>query len=193
MLNTLISLLIATLLILASTGCSDKTPKVEKTDIRCRIDGSLAPEWACTNIPIKGTITAVGSAPLSKLGLGFSKREAMANARSNLAQQIQTLVKTRVKAFSLSSEVGGDEIADNISTEVSKQVAKVTLKGSKQLKFWQNETTKDLYILAGISENDLNKEIKEHIKSSYKEDTSLWKQFQDRQTLDSLDRAFPTD
>lgn len=193
MLNTLISLLIATLLSIASTGCSDKTPKVEEADIRCRIDGSLAPEWACTNAPIEGTITAVGSAPLSKLGLGFSKREAMANARSNLAQQIQTLVKTQVKAFSLSSGVGEDEVADNVSTEVSKQVAKATLKGSQQLKFWQNKTTKDLYILAGIAENDLNKEIKEQVKSNYKKDTALWQQFQAKQTLDSLNRAFPTD
>jgi len=190
--NTLISVFMTALMALSFTGCSNKQPETEEADLRCRIDGVLAPEWACGNAAYEDSVTAVGSAPLSKLGQGFSRREAMANARSNLAQQIQTLVKDKVETFSRSTGVGGTEVADKVSTQVSKQVAKATLNGSKQLKYWQNSNTKDLYVLVGISENDLNKEIKDQVKSSYKDDDALWQQFQSKQALESLEKEFPT-
>lgn len=191
--NTLISVLMTGLLALSFTGCSNKQPEVKEADFRCRIDGALAPEWACGNAVFEGSVTAVGSAPLSKLGEGFSRREAMANARSNLAQQIQTLVKEKVETFSRSTGVGGTEVADKVSTQVSKQVAKATLNSSKQLKYWQNSNTKDLYVLVGVLENDLNSEIKNQVKSSYKNDDALWQQFQSTQALESLEKEFPTD
>jgi len=180
-------------LILTFTGCSDKEP-VPEEDFKCRIEGSLAPEWACGNsLGIDGQLTSVGSAPLSDLGQGFSRREAMANGRSNLAQQIQTLVKDKVDSFTRSTGVGTREVADKVSTQVSKQVAKVSLQGSKQVKFWQHPTTKDIFVLMGISENSMNNEAKRSVKSSFKNDEALWQQFQAKNALESLEKEFPTD
>lgn len=179
-------------LMLGVTGCSDKSPEPED-DFKCRIEGSLAPEWACGNGVMEGAITAVGSAPLSKLGQGFSRREAMANGRSNLAQQIQTLVKDKVEAFTRSTGVGGDEVADKVSTQVSKQVAKVTLQGSKQIKYWQSPSTKEIFVLMSVSETSMNEEVKNSVKSSFKNDNALWQQFQAKNALESLDKEFPTD
>ncbi len=195
MTKVLSSVLLAGLLAVTFTGCADKDPGLseEEADFRCRIDTVLAPEWACGNAMMEGAITAVGSAPLSKLGQGFSRREAMANGRSNLAQQIQTLVKDKVETFTRSTGVGGAEVADKVSTQVSKQVAKVTLNGSKQMKFWQHPDNKELYVLMGVSENDLNKEIKDQVTSSYKNDEALWQQFQAKQALESLEKEFPSD
>jgi hypothetical protein len=181
------------LLMFSFTGCSDKKPEAKKANIQCRIDDTPAPEWVCAGASIEDTITAVGSAPLSKLGEAFSLREAMANARSNLAQQIQTSVKKKVGVFSRSSGIGGTEAADKVSAHVSKQVAKAILKGSKELKQWQNENTKELYALVGVSENTLNKEIKDRVTSSYKKDDALWQQFQSKQAAKSLEQAFPSD
>lgn len=178
-------------------GCADKASGVkaadEQADFRCRINNVLAPEWACGNESVEGAITAVGSAPMSKLGEGFSRREAIANGRSNLAQQIQTLVKDKVETFSRSTGVGGDEVADKVSTQVSKQVAQATLNGSKQIKRWQDPTNNDIYVLIGIDEGTMNQEIKNSVKSSYKNDNALWQQFQSKQALESLDKEFPTD
>jgi len=193
------TILLSAALALTFTACKDDAKPstdastAEQGDFRCRIDSQLAPEWACGNAGLEGAVTAVGSAPLSKLGYGFSTREAMANGRSNLAQQIQTLVKDKVETFSRSTGVGGDEVADKVSTQVSKQVAKVTLNGSKQKKSWQNPANGDVYILVGVSENTLNKEVKEQVKSSYKNDNALWQQFQSKQALESLEKEFPSD
>jgi hypothetical protein len=176
------------------TGCSDKDPEVEKnSDFECRIAGSLAPTWACGDSKIDGYVTAVGSAPLSKIGHGFSRREALANGRSNLAQQIETLVKDKVETFARSTGIGGDEVADKVSTQVSKQVAKVTLKGSKQIKYWENPSNNDIYLLVSVSQDELNKEIKDQVKSSYKNNDALWQQFQSKNALEALEREFETE
>jgi hypothetical protein len=189
------SIFLAAALAATFTGCADKASGVnaeEQADFRCRINNVLAPEWACGNEGADGAITAVGVAPMSKLGEGFSRREAIANGRSNLAQQIQTLVKDKVETFTRSTGVGGDEVADKVSTQVSKQVAKETLSGSKQIKRWQDPTNSDIYVLMGVDENAVNKEAKNSVKSSYKNDNALWQQFQSKQALESLDKEFPT-
>lgn len=196
MTKTLGSLFLAAALAATFTGCADKKPTTsaqEDADFRCRIDSQLAPEWACGNASPDGAIAAVGSAPLSKLGQNFSRREAMASARSNLAQQIQTLVKDKVELFTRATGVGGAEVADKVSTQVSKQVAKVTLNGSKQMKYWQNPSTQDIYVLVGVSESAMNQEVKNSVKSSFKNDDALWQQFQSKQALESLEKEFPTD
>ncbi len=181
---------LAAALLLGISGCSNKEAQAPEDDFKCRIDGSLAPEWACGNVSETGMITAVGSAPLSKLGQGFSRREAMANGRSNLAQQIETLVKDKVETFTRSTGVAEGEVADKVSTQVSKQVAKVTLKGSKQIKYWQNPGTQDIYVLMSVDESAMNQEIVNSVKSSFKNDDALWQQFQSKQALESLEKEF---
>jgi len=193
------TLIISTALAISFSACSSKEAKPEaaieqeQADFRCRIDSQLAPEWACGNAAIDGSITAVGSAPLSKLGQGFSRREALANGRSNLAQQVNTLVKDKVTTFSRSTGVTDSEVADKVSTQVSNQVAKQSLSGSKQMKYWQNPGNNDIYVLVGVDENTVNEEAKKQVKSSYKNDDALWQQFQSKQALESLEKEFPTD
>jgi len=175
-------------------GCSSKEAEPETVTFECRQDGVQAPQWTCMpDSAMEGSVTDVGSAPYSKLGSGFTRREALANARSSLAQQIETLVKDKVETFSRSTGVGGSEVADKVSTQVSKQAAKVSLKGSKQLNFWQHPQTKTMYVLVGVSENAMNQEVKNNVKSSYKNDNALWQQFQSKNALEELEKEFPTD
>ena len=189
--KVLITTLALAFVLLSFSGCSDKEPEVED-DFKCRIEGALAPEWACGNDIGGDMYTAVGSAPLSKLGQGFSRREAMANGRSNLAQQIETLVKDKVETFTRSTGVGGAEVADKVSTQVSKQVAKVALEGSKQIKYWQNPNTKDIFVLMAVKKGSVNNEIKRQIRSSFKNDDALWQQFQAKNALEELEKEFPS-
>lgn len=186
--NIIGSAVLAFALASSFTGCADKEPQ----PFVCQQEGVDAPDWTC-NPYAEGSITEVGSAPYSKLGQGFTRREALANARSNLAQQIETLVKDKVETFARSTGVGGAEVADKVSTQVSKQAAKVSLKGSRQINSWQHPTSKTLYILVGMDENAMNEEIKNNVKSSYKNENALWQQFQAKQSLESLDKEFPTE
>ncbi len=190
------SAFLATALAISFTGCSGKeeVQPSEEVTFHCVQDGVRAPEWTCNpGAGLEGSITEVGSAPYSKLGAGFTRREALANARSNLAQQIETLVKDKVETFARSTGVASAEVADKVSTQVSKQAAKVSLKGSKQVNSWQHPENKTLYVLVGVDESAMNTEIKNSVKSSFKNDDALWQQFQSKQALESLEKEFPTD
>ena len=186
--NYLLTVSLVSTLIL--TGCSDKDPEAVQDNFECRIAGSLAPAWACGNSNIDGYVTAVGSAPLSKIGHGFSRREALANGRSNLAQQIETTVKDKVTTYARSTGVKDSEVADKVTEMVSKQVAKSTLAGSKQEKRWQDPKNKDIYILVSISRDSFNKSAKDALQSSYNNKDALWQQFQSKNALEELEAEF---
>lgn len=171
-------------------GCSSKD-EVVTPDAECSIEGVDAPAWVCGGNTLEGHYVAVGAAPLSNLGQSFSRREAMANARSNLAQQIQTEVKDKVSVFARSTGVGGSEVADKVSTQVSKQVARVTLGGSKQLKYWQAPSD-EIYLLVGVPIDQVNKEVQNQVRSSYQNDNALWQQFQEKNAMEELEKEFPT-
>ena len=55
------------------------------------------------------------------------------------------------------------------------------------MKQWQNPNTKDIYVLVGVSEDDLNKEIKKQIKNN----SVFWQQVQNKQAVESLEKMFP--
>ena len=175
------------------TACSSKVAGTEVVEIQeCVISGQSAPSWACGTFTQKGSVTSVGSANKSKIGQGFSNREALANARSSLAQQIQTEVKDKVENFMRSTGVKDSEVADKVTSQVSKQVAKVTLSGSKQIRYWENTKDNSIYVLVAIDQNTVNQQAKDAVKSSYKNNNALWQQFQSTQALESLEKEFPT-
>ncbi len=174
------------------TGCGNQPkPAQDEGDFRCKQDGELAPKWTCNPQSYEGAIVGLGSAPISKAGANFTRQNAMAAARNDLALQIETQVKAKVENFVRGTGVAENEVVDSVSTQVSKQLANTTLNGSKQLETWSsNKTT---YILVGISNDVVNKEAKKQIvNSSHKNEDALWQQFQSKQALESLDKEFPS-
>jgi hypothetical protein len=137
-------------------------------------------------------ITSVGTARMSKKGADFTHRNAMANGRSNLEQQIEALVKEKVKTFTHSTGIAENETVDTVSAQISKQVAEVPLNDSKQLAYWQNSGNSDVYILVGVTKESVNNLTKETIQSSFKNKAALWQQFQTKNALETLDKEFPT-
>jgi len=187
---------LSTMAVLGLTGCGGEEPKPKavdpvEADFRCHKEGVLAPEWTCTPL-YDGSYAEVGSAPMSAAGENFSRREALANGRSNLAQQIETKVKDKVETFVRGTGIGAGESVDKVTTQVSKQVAQVTLKGSKQVKYWQNPKTDTIYVLMAVSESSVNDNVKASVKTSFKNDEALWQQFQSKNALESLDKEFPS-
>ena len=169
-------------LILASTftGCSsDPEPKEKPLAIsECIIDQVDAPKWVCGIIPgYDDMYTDVGAAKMSQAGVGFSRKNAMADGRSNLAHQIQTEVKAKIEQYAQSTGIGKTETVDKVSTQVSKQVAKVTLNGSKQLAYWQHPENSDIYVLMGVSKDSVNNSTDQAVRSSFKNENALWQQF----------------
>ncbi len=187
----LLSSSVAVLISLAMTGCGGDEPKPDAKPIaisECVIDKADAPKWACGIVNgYDEMYTATGTAKMSKAGAGFSRKNAMADGRSNLAQQIETEVKDKIERFARTTGIGASETVDTATTQVSKQVAKVTLNGSKQLAYWQHPDNDDIYVLMGVSKESVNNAATETVHSSLGNQNALWQQFQAQEALKGLD------
>jgi hypothetical protein len=196
MIKSLSSIALVGLIAASITGCGEAPtppPPPQKAkaeaDFRCRQEGALAPKWTCVPM-VEDGYAGVGIAKKSSAGMGFMRRVALANGRSDLAQQIQTQVKDKVETFTRATGVGSSEVVDQVNMAVSKQVAKVDLRGSKAVDAW-TAPSGTLYLLVTVPQKVVNKAVKEAVKTSYKNDEALWQQFQAKNALEGLEKEFP--
>ena len=190
MIKTISSIALAGLIAATISGCGGAEPEPE-ADFRCKQENVLAPKWTC-NPFAEGSYAGVGIAKKSKAGMGHMRRIATANGRSDLAQQIKSQVKDKVETFTRTTGDGDAETVDQVTTAVSKQVAKIDLQGSKAIESWQSPAG-TLYLLVAVPEATVNQEVKEAVKTSFKNDNAMWQQFQSKNALDSLEKEFPTE
>lgn len=177
------------------SACSSKEePKPQDelpSDFQCKQENVLAPTWTC--IPdVPGYYSGVGVAEKSAAGIAHMRRVALMNGRSDLAQQIQTQVKDKVEGFTRATGNGSAETVDKVTTAVTKQVAKVDLQSSKAVNMWQAPSGA-IYMLVTVPQGTVNKEVKNAVQTSFKNDEALWQQFQAKQALEQLDAEFPTE
>ena len=192
MIKTLSSMAIAGLVAATIIGCGTAPePKQEEADFRCKQENVLAPKWTCIPM-VEGAYAGVGISPKSAAGVGHMRRVAIANGRSDLAQQIKSQVKDKVETFTRTTGLGDAETVDSVNTAVSKQIAKVDLQGSKAVGAW-TAPSGSLYLLVTVPESTVNGEVKNAVKTSFKNDNALWQQFQSKNALEGLDKEFPTD
>jgi len=194
MIKTISSIALAGLISVAVTGCGGESPTPkdqQEPDFRCHQENILAPKWTCTPI-VEGAYAGVGIAQKSAAGMGHMRRVAMANGRSDLAQQIQSQVKDKVETFTRATGVADNETVEKVTMAVSKQVAKVDLKGSKAVESW-TAPSGTLYLLVTVPESTVNGEVKKAVKTSFKNEEALWQQFQAKQAMDGLEKEFPTE
>jgi len=193
MIKTISSIALAALVAAIITGCSDKAdPKPDsQADFRCKQENVLAPKWTCIPM-VDGAYAGVGVAEKSAAGMGHMRKVAVANGRSDLAQQIKSQVKDKIETFTRTTGNGNNETVDQVTTAVSKQLAKVDLQGSKGVDTWLSPSG-SLYMLVTVPESSVNKAVKNSVKTSFKNDNALWQQFQSQNALEKLDSEFPSD
>ncbi|PHQ65455.1 MAG: hypothetical protein COB99_03990 [Sulfurimonas sp.] len=192
MIKTLSSIALAGLIAATITGCGGAAPEPEaEFDNRCKQESVLAPKWTCVPM-VEGAYAGVGIAQKSAAGMGHMRRVALANGRSDLAQQIKSQVKDKIETFTRTTGVADGETVDQVNTAVSKQIAKVDLQGSKGVDAW-TAPSGSLYMLVTVPEATVNGEVKAAVKTSFKNDQALWQQFQSKNALEGLDKEFPTD
>jgi len=167
------SLVVASLLVF--NGCSSKDESAAPNAIEgeCIIAGEEAPAWACGAYEDPQNYVAVGSAPISKLGHNYSRREALANARSSLVHQIEVQVKDKVDSFMRSTGVGDSALGEKVTSQVSQQVSNVTLEGSRQISYWENEGDNSIYLLVAVNKNSVKKQTKEALSSAISTEDAL--------------------
>jgi hypothetical protein len=141
-----------------------------------------APAWVMGSV--EGGFSTVGSAPLSKAGLTFSRTAAMGNARDAMARSISVKVNNMLKNFTQSTGIGDDETVDKVTTDVSRQLSSQTLQGTVQKALWVSPCD-EVYVLVGIDQSGIQ-QIKNMVASSYNNDNALWQQFQAQKAQDEL-------
>ena len=135
---------------LLTSGCSQTVAKPNALEGTCVVESVEAPDWVCGTYHEEGQYLATGSARMSQLGFDFSRKEALANARVELANKISTTVKSKVETYARSIGVKSDW-PEKVVTQISRQVSEVGLKNVQQYSYWQNEKTKTIYVLLRIS------------------------------------------
>ncbi len=193
MIKALSSIVLAGLISATITGCggAGAAPEEEVADFRCKQENVLAPKWTCVPM-VEGAYAGLGISSKSAAGMGHMRRVATANGRSNLAQQIKSQVKDKVETFTRTTGLGDAQTVDSVNTAVSKQIAKVDLQGSKAVDAW-TAPSGALYLLVTVPEATVNGEVKNAVKTSFKNDDALWQQFQSKNALEGLDKEFPTE
>jgi hypothetical protein len=176
------------------TGCGSNapaTPKVKKApegDFRCRQDGVLAPKWTC-NPYAEGSIAAVG---IAKMNAGNDKSmqrsEAMADGRDALASQISTKVSNLFKSYKGTTGAGKNSTFDKATSKVSKQLANQTLNGSRAIDAWTNPSTKELYLLVVVGNDNIKNGMNNAIKTSFKNDNAMYQKFLAAKANGELDK-----
>ena len=187
MIKTISLIALATLLSVSITGCGKKA-QPDEGDFRCKQENVLAPKWTC--IPdVDDYYSGVGIAQKSAAGMAHMRRVAVANGRSDLAQQIKSQVKDKITIYSGTTGVGKNETVDQAVEAVTKQLAKVDLVGSKAIDSW-TAPSGAIYMLITVSKNSTNKQIQQNIKTSYKNERALWQQFKAKNALEGLEKDF---
>ena len=173
---------------LLMSGCSSTVPSATDKNYECEQDGGDAPSWVCMP-KADGMYVDIGVASQSSAGFGFMRKKALAEGRSNLAQQIETDVKDKVENFTRTTGSRDNETVDQVTTSVTKQVAHMTMKGSQAIDSWRSPKG-TLFLLVAIPKNSIKEEVKSSIKTSFKNDSALWQEFKSKQALEKLDKEF---
>jgi len=145
-----------------------------------------APEWVL-NPQREGGLSAVGSAKIGPAGIQFARTEALADARNELARQINVKVKNMVKNFTQVIGAGDQQTVDKVSVHVSKQVTAQTLNGSKQADMWISPSG-TLYVLVVLDPASVQEAVKEATLTSFKNEKALWQKFQAKKAHEELER-----
>lgn len=186
MTQTIVKSAVATLLLSTLfSGCVSqpqpsevKKPVEEKADFRCRQDGVLAPDFTCDPFA-DGAIVGLGIAKMNVGGdKSFQRSEAAADARDELARQLEVKVSNLFKKFKASTGSGKNATFDRATSEVSKQVATQTLKNTKQIgRSWRHPKTGELWLMVGISTDIVTNKMDDAIKTSFNNDKAMYQRF----------------
>jgi len=168
----------AAIIAVVLSGCSGKNDleKHTEADFRCKQDGQLAPKWTC-NPYLEGSVVALGVAPKNAGNdYGMQRAEAIAEGRDALSSQISVKVSGLFKSYKATTGSGKESTYDKATSKVSKQLASQTLSGSRGIKSWKSNAG-TLYILVGLNNEPVKKEMEKAVKTSFKNDRAMYQKF----------------
>jgi hypothetical protein len=144
--------------------------------------GVPAPLWVCSS-QIDGGLAAIGEGrPNPANDRNLQRRQAVANARQNLAEEMSVKVQGMLTDWTRSTGAGSAQTYEANLENVTRQVSNQTLQGSRQMNQWFAPDG-TLVVLVGMPEQ----QIGDSIRTSLRNDEALYQQFGSKQALDALD------
>jgi len=111
------------------------------------------PDWVLRPSYKKG-IAGVGSSKITELGFDFARKEAMANARADLAKQIGLKVNSTLKSYTTKAGIGDNAAIDKMVEEVYEDIVSQDLFNSRIIEAWENPQG-ELYVLMVVDNEDI--------------------------------------
>lgn len=187
-----VPVLTAALLVLGGCGSKEPAPDPDQLQSECTVDGEEAPRWVCGLHRDESCYAAVGSAKKSRLGFGFMRTSALADARADLARQAVLDVKAKTSRFARSAGLGEEETVERVVEEVTDQASRVTLRDSWQKAYWKNPADGSIYVLLLADRKKVYDAAKKAIVSGFRNEERFRRQFRAKQALDALNETFET-
>lgn len=147
---------------LMMAGCSTKEPTLTPQQIKNEF--TAAPKWVLNATEEQG-LSASGSALVGKAGMQFAITEAEANARVQMARQIEVKVSALLKTFTQQTGVKDGQTVDKVISDVSKQLTQQDVVGSKRKDMWISPSG-ELWVLMIATPETINA-IKTTVASSF--------------------------
>lgn len=179
-----------TLSLLMFSACSNG-PKPDTLDLdedlKCSQRGASAPEWVCGNVEHDEMQIAIGKAPMSKIGSSFTMSEATADGVEMIRKHSYEYVKKRIRTFArtLTPELG--ELTNANEDRIAREISEAKENDFKQIKSWEHPVDKELFVLVGIQNKWLDRQIDEKLLILYKKDQTIWEKFEDDDGEDELE------
>lgn len=147
---------------LMMAGCSTKEPTLTPQQVKNEFTD--APKWVLNASEEQG-LSASGSALVGKAGMQFAITEAEANARVQMARQIEVKVSALLKTFTQQTGVSDGQTVDKVISDVSKQLTQQDVVGSKRKDMWISPSG-ELWVLIVITPETINA-VKTTVASSF--------------------------
>ena len=171
--------IVALAVVLMIAGCSSKDLGNVSNDLKG------APQWVF-NPSVEGSIASMGSAPRNAGNdFSFQRQEAMANARDELARQMEVKVSNMFKSFKASTGSGEDATFDRSAENVSKQIASKSLQGTRPINTWVSPNG-TMFIHMIIDTDSVIEVMDKVAKTSYKNDKAIYQKFLAKKAQDEL-------
>lgn len=158
-------------------GCASKgAQSMVSSEANLNDEFKDAPAWVLMPV-VEGSVSSVGSAAKNAGNdISFQRNEAMADARDNIARQIEVSVGNMFKSFKSSTGAGKDGTFDKAVESVSKQIANQTLRGTVQKGVWISRSG-TMYVLVAIDTKSVIAAANENAKTSFKNDEAMYQKF----------------
>lgn len=139
------------------------------------------PDWV-TSPTYENGLAGVGSAKITELGFDFARKEAMANARADLARQVGIKINATFKSYVAKSGINENAAVDKVVEEIYKDVVSEDIIGSRLEKTWESPEG-ELFVLMVVDNENIIRNTVEATESLEETDLEKLKSEDSRENL----------